>query len=92
VKNLTEKDFNTYTKTRSDYNWISQYKPLSEEDIQQNADKVNWTKISIYQTLSEDFIAKYYNKKEKDSNIGWGPSCSLTGNYMVNGEVENAFL
>lgn len=22
VKNLTEKDFNTYTKTRSDYNWM----------------------------------------------------------------------
>ena len=33
-KNLTEKDFNTYTKTRSDYNWISQYKPLSEEFIE----------------------------------------------------------
>lgn len=48
--------------TVSEYDVISQNKILSEDFIEEHADKVNWDYISIYQNLSENFIEKHQDK------------------------------
>ena len=48
--------------TVSEYDDISQNKILSEDFIEEHADKVNWDYISIYQNLSENFIEKHQDK------------------------------
>ena len=48
--------------TKYDWNWISRYNTLSEEFIEEFADKVNWYCISVHQKLSESFIRKHADK------------------------------
>ena len=50
--------------TKDDWNRISRYNTLSEEFIEEFADKVNWSTISYAQTLSEDFIRKFQHKMD----------------------------
>jgi hypothetical protein len=42
-----------------DWDFVSKYRPLSEDFIREFKDEVNWYSISAYQTLSEDFIREF---------------------------------
>ena len=41
---------------------IDYTKPLTEDFIRENQDKVNWNDISFYQKLSEDFIKEFQDR------------------------------
>ena len=62
---LSEKFIEEFIEKFQDkFNWdyISEYQPLSEEFIEKFQDKVDWDSISIYQQLSEEFIEKFGDK------------------------------
>ena len=74
------------------WHYQDMHKSLVQSIDKHNLETTNQTLLVDIQMVKDLCEQCIKTKKEKDSNIGWGPSCSLTGNYMVNGEVENAFL
>ena len=53
---LTDFNFIKQHIVEIDWNYISEYKTLSEDFIREFKNKINWIFVSKYQKLSENFI------------------------------------